>query len=296
MSSEARQKKQSRLSEILVSLPSFGWLLVFFLIPTLIVFAIAFKPPDPYGGVSEGWTLSTIASLANPNYFVLIVRTMWLSLLTTIGCLTLALPVGYFLSRTKPNVRSLLLLLIIVPFWSSFLIRIFAWKSFLHPEGTFKELLVFLHVVSPNTPLLYNSTAVVLVMVYTYLPFAILPIYAAASKFNFQLIEAAMDLGSTRLKAFCKIFIPNIRNGLLTAMIMVFVPAVGAYVIPDLVGGTQSEMIGNKIAQRTLIDRNLPQASALSTLLAVVVVIPMAAITLMQTRAKKLKLEAKNKE
>ncbi len=292
----AMKKKNPFYEEICLSLPSLGWLLVFFLIPTLIVFTYAFKPSDPYGGVEEGWTLQTIASLANANYFVLIWRTMWLSIVTMLSCIALALPVGYYLARAEPKVRSLMLLLIIVPFWSSFLIRIFAWKSFLHPEGAFKQVLVFLHLVSAETPLLYNSGAVLLVMIYTYLPFGILPIYAAAGKFNFQLIEAALDLGATRLTAFFRIFIPGIRKGIFTAMVMVFVPAVGAYVIPDLVGGTQSEMIGNKIAQRTLVDRNLPQASALSTLLAMVVIFPLLAITLIQARSKKLKLEAKNRE
>lgn len=288
--------KDSKTNEFLITFPSFVWLFLFFLIPTLIVFAIAFKPPDPYGGVKEGWTLQTIASLANMNYVVLIVRTMWLSLLTTLISIALALPVGYYLANARPRVRSFLLLLIIVPFWSSFLIRIFAWKSFLHPEGAFKSLLVFFHIVDPGTPLLYNSGAVLLVMVYTYLPFGILPIYAAASKFNFQLIEAASDLGASRFAAFFKVFIPGIKKGVLTAMVMVFVPAVGAYVIPDLVGGTQSEMIGNKIAQRTLIDRNLPQASALSAMLALAVIFPIGMITLIQSRSRKLRFEVKNRE
>ena len=286
--------KKPNFKELLISFPSFVWLLLFFLIPTLIVFAIAFKPPDPYGGVKEGWSLETIVSLANYNYFVLIVRTMWLSFLTTIISIALALPVGYYLALAKPRIRSLLLLLIIVPFWSSFLIRIFAWKSFLHPEGAFKHLLVFLHIIDAETPLLYNCGAVVLVMVYTYLPFGILPIYASASKFNFQLIEAALDLGASRLKAFFSIFIPGIQKGLLTATVLVFVPAVGAYVIPDLVGGTQSEMIGNKIAQRTLIDRNLPAASALSAMLALAVIFPITLMTLIQARPRKM--EAKSRE
>lgn len=290
------KKLRSFFKESLLSFPSFAWLLIFFLAPTLIVFTFAFKPATPFGGVGQGWTLDTLSNLANLNYVILIVRTMWLSLLTMIICIALSAPVGYYLARATPQVRNMMLLLIIVPFWSSFLIRIYAWKSFLHPEGSFKQVLVWLHLVSPETPLLYNSGAVLLVMVYTYLPFGIIPVYAAASKFNFQLIEAAMDLGATRFAAFFKIFLPAIRKGLLTAMIMVFVPAVGAYVIPDLVGGTQSEMIGNKIAQRTLIDRNLPQASALSTLLAMAVMIPMLITLLFQSKAKRGRWEAKSRE
>lgn len=289
-------RKRTKLEEVCLSAPSFVWLLVFFLIPTVIVFTFAFKPSDPWGGVGEGWSFDTVKALFNPNYFKLILRTLWLSFLTTIFCIALALPVGYYLAREKPKIRNLLLLLIVVPFWTSFLIRIFSWKSFLHPEGFFKQVLVFMHIVTPEATLLYNSGAVLLVMVYTYLPFAILPIYSAAAKFNFQLIEAARDLGATRREAFFQIFIPGIWKGLLTAAIMVFVPAVGAYVIPDLVGGTQSEMIGNKIAQRTLIDRNLPLASALSALLTIVVLVPIMVITWLQTRSKRLSLEARNRE
>lgn len=277
----------NKVKEVLFSLPSFLWLVVFFLLPTLVVFAFAFRPADLYGGVKEGWSLQSIIDLANSYYFILIFRTLWLSVLTTVGCLALALPVGYFLARAPKHISQFLLFMIIVPFWSSFLIRIFAWKSFLHPEGIFKGILVSLHLVSPETSLLYNSWAVLLVMIYTYLPFAIFPIYVAASKFNFQLLEAALDLGASRLYAFFKIFIPCIRKGIFSAMLLVFVPAIGAYVIPDLVGGTQSEMIGNKIAQRTLVDRNLPLASALAGLLTLTVVLPICGVAWLRAKARR---------
>lgn len=289
-------KKNSFKEELFYSMPSFVWLLVFFFIPTLIVLAFAFKKSDPFGGVLDGWTLETIYSLANINNVILICRTLWLSLLTTIVCLALALPAGYCMALAKPQMRNLLLFLIIVPFWSSFLIRIFAWKSFLHPEGFFKEFLVFFKLISPETSLLYNSNAVLLVMIYTYLPFAILPIYAAAAKFDFQFMEAAQDLGATRTAAFFKIFLPGISKGILSAIVMVFVPAIGAYVIPDLVGGTQSEMIGNKIAQKTLIEKNLPLASALSALTLLIVLLPTIIILFFQKRAKKFTSEADSKE
>jgi spermidine/putrescine transport system permease protein len=283
-------------NEWLLTFPSFSWLLAFFLIPTLIIFGYAFKPYDMEGGAGAGWTLATIKSLANPSYFILIFRTLWLSILTTIFCILLALPIGYELATLSKRWRHLLLLIIVMPFWSSFLIRIFAWKTLLHPEGFFKQALTALHLVAPETTLLYNSWAVLLVMVYTYLPFAILPIYAAAAKFNLQLIEAALDLGATQRQAFFKIFLPGIRKGILSAMVMVFVPAIGAYVIPDLVGGTSSEMIGNRIAQRTFIDHNLPQASALSALLALVILIPLSIVTYYSTRSKTYELEAASRE
>ena len=290
------KNRSGKVNEWLLTFPSFFWLFFFFSIPTLIIFAYAFKPSDPHGGVGTGWTWETIKALANPNYYLLIWRTFWLSACTTLACLFLSLPVGYQLAVISEKWRRLLLLMLVVPFWSSFLIRIFAWKTLLHPEGFLKNFLVSLHIISPDTSLLYNSGAVLLVMVYTYLPFAVFPIYAAASKFNFQLMEAAMDLGATRRQAFFKVFVPGIRKGILTAMVMVFIPAIGAYVIPDLVGGANSEMIGNKIAQRTFIDRNLPQASALSALLALFVLLPMMGLTLLSSRSKRLEAEARNRE
>jgi spermidine/putrescine transport system permease protein len=138
-----------------------------------------------------------------------------------------------------------------------------------------KQALVFLHLCSPDATLLYNPFTVLLVIIYTYLPFAILPVYAAAEKFDYSLIEAARDLGASQLRAFMRIFMPGISRGVWTAVLMVFIPALGSYVIPDIVGGPGSEMIGNKIAQRTFVDRNLPHASALSALLTLAVMVPL---------------------
>lgn len=220
----------------------------------------------------------------------------FLSALTTAICLALSLPIGFLLATVSMKMRRLLLLLIVVPFWTSFLIRVFAWKTLLHPEGALKRFLVMLYLADEQTTLLYNPGSVLLVMVYAYLPFAVFPIYAAASKFNFQLIEAALDLGATQSQAFFKVFIPGIMKGILSAMVMVFIPAVGAYVIPDLVGGTSSEMIGNKIAQKTFAERDLPQASALSALLALSILIPLLIASWLPHRAKKIESEVRNRE
>ena len=280
MKAESRRK----FSEWLVTLPSFVWLLALFLIPTVLVFAITFKPATPYGGIGEGWTLETLWTLGNPNYPAIIWRTIWLSVLATALCILLATPMGYYMARVSPARRRMVLLLVILPFWTSFLVRIFAWKVLLHPEGLLKHALVFLGLISPDTSLLYNAYAVLLVMVYTELPFAILPIYAASEKFDFRLIEAAKDLGASSFRAFRSVFLPGIRVGLLTAFLMVFIPSLGSYVIPDIVGGPTSEMIGNKIAQRTFVDRNLPHAAGLSALLTVAVLIPMVVITALRRK------------
>lgn len=279
-------RRRLKFVELLTSLPSLLWLTIFFLIPTLIIFLIAFRPADPFGGVGKGWTLETVSSIANLNYPDIIWRTIWISVVTTILCIVLAVPTAYQMARISEKWRQIVMLLIIIPFWTSFLIRIFAWKVMLHPEGIVKKVLVFFQLIHSDASLLYNPTAVILVMVYTYLPFAILPIYASAEKFNFSLMEAARDLGAHSLQAFFRIFVPGISRGIVTAVLMVLIPVLGAYVIPDIVGGPNSEMIGNKIAQRTFVDRNLPQASWLSAVLTLAVIAPMLIILSLQKRKK----------
>ena len=268
-----RQSQSNRMGEILVSIPSLGWLCVFFLVPTLTMFAIALRPSDLYGGIGEGWTLDTLARLFSPNYPAIVWRTIWLSVAATVICLILAVPVGYCLARINRRWRQWIMLFVVVPFWTNFLIRVFAWKTLLHTNGTLRTFLVHIGLVEPDQPLLYTSGAILLVLVYTYLPFAILPVYAAAEKFDFSLLEAARDLGSTSLQAMIRVFMPGISRGLSTAGIMVLVPSLGSYVIPDLVGGTSSEMIGNKIAQYVYTERNLPRASALSAVLTLTIII-----------------------
>jgi spermidine/putrescine transport system permease protein len=282
-----RKETRRKFREILVSLPSLFWLSLFFIIPTLFVFAIALKPANPFGGVGSGWTWDNLRALASPNYLAVAWRTIWISLVSSAVCIVLATPIGYFLARVSARWKSVFLMLIIVPFWTNFLIRIFAWKVLLHPEGILKKALSFLGLVGSQTSLLYNPGAVVLVTVYAFLPFTILPIYAAAEKFDFQLIEAARDLGAKRLQAFVRIFLPGIRRGLITAVLFVFIPALGSYVIPDIVGGPSGEMLGNKIAQRVFVDRNLPQASALSVVLILAVLAPLAAVLILQRKREK---------
>jgi spermidine/putrescine transport system permease protein len=274
------------LEELIVTTPSAAWLVLFFLVPTLIVFGMSFRPADPYGGLGEGWTWSTWRGLQNPSYPLIAWRTLWMSVLTTGICLLVGVPVGYAMARAPRRWRSLLLLLVVIPFWTNFLIRVFAWKVLLHPEGLVKRALAALHLVAGDTSLLYRPEAVLLVLVYTSIPFAILPIYAAAEKFDFSLLEAARDLGCGKTLAFAKVFLPGISRGLWTATAMVFIPALGAYVIPDLMGGPSGEMLGSKIAQRVFVDRNLPHASALSTLLAIAVLAPMALALYLQRRGR----------
>lgn len=299
------QSNRSR-AEWLLTAPSLLWLAVFVLVPTFIVFVIAFRPANPLGGLGDGWSLDAIRALRDPNYPEIIWRTFWVSAVTTIICLVLALPVAIFMARATPKWRARLLLLVIVPFWTNFLIRILAWKQILHPEGFLKsitgpighQLGILADIISPANAMgdrgefgmtlihirdwcedgmfLYNPFAVLLVSVYTFLPFAILPLYAAAEKFDFGLLDAARDLGASSWRAFTRVFLPGVRAGLATAFLVVFVPMLGSYVIPDLVGGPAGEMLGNRIAQRNFADRNLPQAAALSAALTLVVLLPVA--------------------
>ena len=274
-----------RWREIGVTLSSFLWLMLLFLIPTLLVLAMAFKPSDGYGGMGAGWTLATLRGLGNPSYPAIVGRTLALSFLTTLSCVVLAVPMGYYMARTQRIWRQTLVLLTVVPFWICFVVRVFAWKHLLHPDGFIRHGLLALGLIAPDTMLLYTTGTVMLVLVYSHLPFAILPIFAAAEKFDFQLMEAAMDLGATRWRAFTHVFLPGIARGIGTAVLVVLIPALGSYVIPDMVGGTESEMIGNKIAQRTFGDRNLPHACALAALLTVAVLGPLLGVVFGKNRS-----------
>lgn len=259
-----------------VGLPSFVWLLIFYALPVFIVFLLAFKPVDPYGGIGSGWTLDTIHSLGVPSYPSIIWRTFWQGVVATFVCVAVSVPISYVLARcSNAKWKNLVMLLIVVPFWTNFLIRIYAWKVFLHPDGFFKHLLVLIGLAEPDTMLLYNQWAVLTVMIYTYIPFAVLPIYAVAEKFDFSLLDAAKDLGASSFCAFRRVFLPGISKGIWTAIMVVLIPAFGAYLIPTLVGGPGSELLGDKIAQRVFVDRNLPHASALSALLMLAVFVPL---------------------
>lgn len=261
--------------ELLLSLPSLAWLSLFVLVPAALILIIAFRATAASGGIADEWTLGQFRILAEPHIQVLLWRTLWISAATSAICLALAIPVAWFIARARESIRPTLLLLVIVPFWTNFLIRVFAWNQILHSEGALARFLRAIHLLEPNQPLLFNSGAVILVSVYTYLPFAILPLYAAAEKFDFRLLEAARDLGAGALRSVFSIFIPGIATGIRTALVIVFIPMLGSYVVPDLVGGSNGQMIGNKIAQRNFSDRNLPSASALAAILSVAVLAPM---------------------
>jgi len=273
-----------RKNEVLLTGPTLLWLAVFFVIPSFAMVLISFRPANVYGGVEDGWTLDAWRALADPDYPIILWRTTWLSLVTTAVCLALALPIAFYLGKLQGKWRGFLLMLVIVPFWTNFVIRVAAWRILLHPEGMLRQALLGIGVIGPDTLLLYNEGAVLMVMVYTHLPFAILPLYAAAERFDYSLLEAARDLGASGFRSVMRVFVPGVSRGLLTAMALVLIPALGSYVIPDLVGGSSDEMIGNKIAQRTLGDRNLPQAATLSVALLAITMIPILVVFLINRK------------
>lgn len=260
-----------RSAEWRLTLPSFGWLVFFIAIPTLIIVAISFRTADYTGGIGHGWTLANWSAWVDPSAHMLLWRTLCISAATTALCLLPGVPMAWFMASRSDFWKKLLLLLVIVPFWTNFLVRIFAWKTLLSDSGLIAAMFRALHLMGAQDSLLHNSGCVLLVMIYTHLPFAILPLYAAAEKFDHSLLDAARDLGATAVRAFFTVFIPGIWTGIGAASLLVFVPALGAYLIPDIVGGHDADMIGNRIAQRATSDRNLPDASALASGLALAV-------------------------
>ncbi|WP_418965754.1 ABC transporter permease [Cetobacterium sp.] len=250
------------------SIPLTLWMSVFFVIPMLIVLSYAFLTKGTYGGVEMIFTMKNFNVFFEPVFLKILFRTIYISVVVTIVTVILAIPTAYFIARSK--FRQELLILVIIPFWTNFLIRIYAWISILGSNGFLNTFLIKLGIIETPLKLLYNTGSVILITVYTSLPFAILPLYAIIEKFDFSLVEAARDLGATNSQAFRKVFLPNIKSGIITAILFTFIPAMGSYAVPKLVGGTQATMLGNIIAQHLTVTRNWPLASAISAMLILV--------------------------
>jgi len=250
------------------SLPMALWFTVFFLAPIIIIVIYSFLKRGLYGGVEWEFSLTAYRSLTNPTFLAITLRTLIISVIATTITILIALPCGYFMARSKH--QTLMLMLIIIPFWTNFLIRVFAWMNILGNNGFINELLLRMNLINEYLPLLYNQKAVTLVLIYMYLPYAILPLFATIDKFDFSFLEAARDLGAGKLTAMFKVLFPNIKAGILTAVLFTFIPIFGAYAVPQLVGGMDSYMLGNTIADQILKSRNWPLASAISIVLTVI--------------------------
>lgn len=273
---------------IVISVP-FLWLLVFFLVPFLIVFKISFSDPiigqppfTPLFDWSSNATETVLATLDNYRfltednlYWISYLKSAKIAAISTLCCLLLGYPMAYGIARSEPTTRNLLLLLVILPFWTSFLLRVYAWMGLLSTYGTVNNLLMWIGLIDAPLKLLYTDYAVYLGIVYTYLPFMILPLYANLERLDMSVHEAAADLGARPFQVFRDITIPMSMPGIIAGCLLVFIPALGEYVIPALLGGLDSLMIGRTLYNEFFLNRDWPLASAVATVLLLILVIPM---------------------
>jgi len=255
----------------LYSFPMAAWFTLFFLAPIIIILIYSFLKKGLYpGSVEWEFTMEAYKRLSDSSFLMITQRTIKVSLIATLFTILIALPCGYYVARSKH--QTVLLLLIIIPFWTNFLIRVFAWINILGNNGFINTILLRIGLINDYIPFMYNQKAVTLVLIYMYLPYAILPLFATIDKFDFSLLEASRDLGATKLASIIKILLPNIKSGIFTAILFTFIPIFGAYAVPQLVGGIDSYMLGNFIADQ-MKGGNLPLASAISMVLTLVTTI-----------------------
>lgn len=271
------------------------WLFVFFLLPFLILLYISFvdqgesinpfKPIwDPVTGIlslkyENYWTIfrdGEGGSLFQTIYIEAYLRSIWYALLTALLCLLIGYPFAYFIARSSPAVRPALLMMVMLPFWTSFLLRVYAWKGILADQGVVNKLLMFLGITSEPIQMLYTNVSMLVGMTYVYLPFMILPLYANLVKMDFRLLEAAYDLGTTPFKAFWLVTVPLSKAGIIAGFMLVFIPAVGEFVIPSLLGGPENIMIGRVVWDEMFTSNNWPRASALAVVMIALIIVPLA--------------------
>ncbi|MGB4881986.1 MAG: ABC transporter permease subunit [Neisseria sp.] len=302
---------------VVIGIP-FMWLLILFLIPFLIVFKISFAEQElsipPYTPLFQlnsetgkqelfisylnyqdifahfGATLKEMLHLGtNTGDNNIYIRTYWMSLKTafntTVICLLLGYPMAYAISRTNPKYRNSLLLMIMLPFWTSFLLRVYAWMGLLSSNGIINNALIKWGIINQPLEMFYNSFSLNLVMVYAYLPFMILPLYTQLIKLDHRLLEAASDLGASPIKSFLTITLPLSKVGIIAGSMLVFIPAVGEFVIPDLVGGSNNLMIGRTLWMAFFDLNNWPLASALAVMMVALLVVPIVLFQYHENRA-----------
>lgn len=244
------------------------WFLIFFVAPLVIIFVYSFLKKGTYGGVEWVLSIKAYKQIFKPEYGLIVLRTLKITILSTLFTILISIPCAYAMARSKH--QTLFLFLIIIPFWTNSLIRIFAWMSILNNDGILNQILISLHLTKEYIPFLYNTNAVILVSVYMYIPYAILPIFTAVDRFDFSLLEAARDLGATKPVAMIKVLLPGIKSGVVSALIFTFIPIFGAYTVPLLVGGKDSYMLGNIIVDQVQKTRNWPLASAFSMVITII--------------------------
>jgi putrescine transport system permease protein len=280
-----------------VSVPYF-WLLLFFLAPFLIILKISvaepivaqppFTPLLEWGAAGfEGFriTLANYAFLFQDGYYgIIYAASLKMAAIGTLFCLLLGYPMAYTIARQPPRRRQMLLLAVILPFWISFLLRVYAWIGLLNNRGLINEFLLWTGVIDRPLAMLYNDFAVYLGIVYSYLPFMILPLYANLERLNLDLLDAAADLGARRWQAFVDVTLPLSVPGIIGGCLLVFIPAVGEFTIPALLGGADTLMIGRVLWDEFFIARDWPVASAVSVVLLLLLIAPIMWFQRLQSR------------
>ncbi|MEM6428064.1 MAG: ABC transporter permease [Deinococcota bacterium] len=256
-----------------LALPGIFWMLVFFLLPLIFVLVASFMSRGR-GGVPE-WPLTTANFERTFGVFLpVVLRSLRIAFLSTLFCLLLGYPLAFFIStRTKTRNRQLALFFILLPFWTNLLVRTYAIQTILGREGLINTMLLSVGIIQEPLTMLNTSGAVLLGLVYTYLPFMVLPVYAAVERLDTRYVEAAFDLGANDWQAFWRVIVPLTMPGVVAGCTLVFIPAIGSFVTPDLLGGTRGLMIGNLIQRQFSGNGNIPLGSAVSVVLMVVVLL-----------------------
>lgn len=253
--------------------PGVFWLTVFFVIPLLIVLVVSFSKRSLLGVVELEFNLNNYARLFNPNspYLFIFLRSLGLASVNTVLCLLFAYPFAFYIARQTPQRQKMLIFLVMVPFWTNFLIRTYALMFIIRDTGLINTWLVNLGIISEPIQILFTPTAIRLGMLYGYLPFAVLPLYASIEQLDFNYVQAAQDLGADSLRVFLRVILPLTMPGVVAASIITFIPALGDFITPDLMGGGNTFLIGNVLQQQFLTVRDWPFGSAMGIGLMVLV-------------------------
>ena len=282
---EAEASRRDSRRGLLIALPSWIYLTLFFTLPLLIVVVYSFATRSSTGLTRlRGWNLDSYRRLWDPLVGQIALRSVVLALTTTVICLVVSYPFAYYIATRRPAVRNILLVLVMIPFWSNFLVRTYAWRLLLGTEGPLSQLSQALG--GEPFRLLFTNTAVLIGLVYGFLPFMVLPLYAALERMDWTLVEAARDLYADGRTAFRKVTWPLTRPGVIAGSILVFIPSLGAYVTPAILGGARTTLLGDYIVSQFLAARNQPFGSALS--MAVMVVMLGAVVVYFRSGARSL--------
>ena len=256
-----------------LSVPAILWISCLFLVPLLVVLVVSFATRGTYGGILWQFTLANYVELLHPLYLRILGQSLFYAAVTTLVCLVIGFPFAYFIARAPRRRQSIWLLLVLVPFWTNFLVRTYAWMVLLRAEGLLNGSLLRWGLIDEPIQMLYQPVAVLVGLVYGYLPFMVLPLYVACERLDPLLIDAARDLYADNLAVFRRVVWPLAKPGVMAGSILVFVPTVGAFITPDLLGGARTMMIGNLIQHEYLVVRDWPLGSALAFVLMAVVMV-----------------------